>query len=184
MIDEAVDYIRREVRDFISVDDSEVIIGNIPSLKDDNNSRGAYISLINIEEENTLKNTPLHVRENGNTRYKEPPVFLNLYLLFAFDFGNYKASLLRLSQTVELFQGKRMFSSGNQTPTNAFPLTLDRLTFDFHNLNFEQLNHLWGVLGGAYFPSVLYKVRIIRVQGGTPAQAPEVTSIEVDTHPK
>jgi Pvc16 N-terminal domain len=26
-------------------------------------------------------------------------------------------------------------------------------------MSFEQTNHLWSVLGGKYFPSVMYKVR-------------------------
>jgi len=49
------------------------------------------------------------------------------------------------------------------------------------NMNFEELNHLWGVLGGAYFPSVVYKVRLVKVQFDTATAAPEVTTIELDT---
>ena len=184
MIEEAVGYIRREVKDFLGVPDAEVIIGNVHTLKDDTNSRGVYISLVNIEEESTFKNTPHYSRQNGSTRYQEPPVFLNLYLLFAFDFADYDASLVRLSRTIERFQSKPTFSSQNETLTNAFPPTLERLTLDFHNLNLEQLNHMWGVLGGAYFPSVLYKVRLVRVQRDESTAAPEITVIEMETNPK
>ena len=53
------------------------------------------------------------------------------------------------------------FDSGN----TAYP----------ENLNFEQLNHLWGVLGGAYFPSVLYKVRLVKIRSDADMPAPEIS---------
>ncbi|MNN16384.1 hypothetical protein D3C81_1295200 [compost metagenome] len=45
------------------------------------------------------------------------------------------------------------------------------------NMNFEELNNLWGVLGDAYFPSVVYKVRMVKVQLDEIEDAPEVTTI-------
>ena len=181
MINDAVDYIRREVRNHLGVDDSEVLVDNVHIIKEPDNANGVYISLVNVEEETALKNTSHHIRQNNQVHYKEPPVFLNLYLLFSFEFQNYSASLLRLSQTIELFQSKRSFSAENEAPANPFPPTLERLIFDFCNLNFEQLNHLWGVQGGAYFPSVLYKVRLVRVQRDESVEGPEITTIQVDT---
>jgi hypothetical protein len=38
------------------------------------------------------------------------------------------------------------------------------------SLNAEQINHLWAVLGGKYFPSVLYKVRMLTIEDDTPGQ--------------
>ncbi|MGH6784321.1 MAG: DUF4255 domain-containing protein, partial [Sphingomicrobium sp.] len=179
MINEAIDYIRRELRDYLGVDDTEVIIDNAHVLKDAANSKGAYISIVNVKEETALKNGEHYVRENNQVRYKEPPVYLNLYLLLSFEFDDYGQSLLRLSQAVELFQSKRVFSAENDTPANQFPATLEKLVFDFVNLNFEELNHLWGVLGGAYYPSVLYKVRLVKVQRDVTAPAPEIGKIQL-----
>jgi hypothetical protein len=182
MIHESIEYIRRELRGYLGVDDGEVIIGNVHSLKENSNARGVYLSLVNLVEESTLKNTAHYIRRNDAIRYKQPPVFLNLFLLFAFNFENYGASLLRLSRAIELFQNKPMFSAENQTAGNAFPPGLDKLIFDFCNLNFEQLNHLWGVLGGAYFPSVLYKVRLVKIQRDEALEGPQITTIRVDTN--
>jgi hypothetical protein len=140
-----------------------------------------YLSLINLEEERTLKNTSHYVRRNGSLEYQEPPLYLNAYLLFVSNFENYNVSLLHLSKTIELFQSKHVFSSENETVDNPFPSTLEKLIFDFYNLNFEQLNHLWGVLGGTYLPAVLYKVRMIEVQADESIAGPEVTTIQVDT---
>lgn len=181
MINDAVDYIRREVRNYLGVDDTEVILDNVHVLKESQNNTGVYISLVNVEEETTLRNSPHTIRENNQVRYKEPPIFLNLYLLFSFEFSDYPASLLRLSQTVELFQNKRAFSAENEASGNPFPSTLELLVFDLYNMSFEQLNHLWGIQGGAYFPSVLYKVRLVKVQRDESVEGPEITTIQVDS---
>lgn len=180
MIDEAIDYIRQEVRLRLGISDAEVIAGNIHILKENANASGVYVSLVNLEEEIALKNTSHYTRVNGTVHYKEPPVYVNLFLLFAFDFSNYGTSLLRLSETIELFQSKPVFSAENDVPGNPFPPGLDRLTFSLFNLNFEQLNHLWGVLGGAYLPSVLYKIRLVKVQRDESIEGPEITTIQMD----
>jgi hypothetical protein len=180
MINEALEYIQRELRDYLGIDDADAIINHAHLLKEPNNAKGVYISLVNLEEEKVLKNTRHSLRINDQTVYQQPPVFLNLYVLFSFEFTNYSTSLLHLSKTIERFQSKSVFSAETATAANPFPSGLNKLIFDFHNLNFEQLNHLWGVLGGAYFPSVLYKVRMVKVQLEETVAAPEITRIEVD----
>jgi hypothetical protein len=181
MIDDAVAYIRREVVNHLGVADTDVIAGNVHALKEDGAARGLYVSVVNLVEEPTLRNTSHTVRIDGAVQYKEPPVHLNVYLLFAADFENYLASLLRLSQTIELFQSKRVFAASNAAAGNPFPATIEKLIFDFHNLDMEALNHLWGVLGGAYFPSAVYKVRLVRIQRDVSLAGPEITTIQVET---
>ena len=41
---------------------------------------------------------------------------------------------------------------------------IERLVVELYSLNLEQQNHLWGYLGGKYLPSVVYKVRLVRIQ--------------------
>lgn len=178
-----MEFIRKEVRDHLGVSDDEVIINSARRLVEDANPPGAYISLVNVQEERALRNSPHVERRLGQSTYIEPPVYLNLYLLFAFEFVAYDASLVHLSKTVELFQTKRWFSPATQTSAgaNAFPATLEKLLFEMVNMNFEELNNLWGVLGGAYFPSVVYKVRMVKVQLDSATTAPEITTIELDT---
>lgn len=182
MISEALEYVRKEWKDHLGLDDAEIVTGHIHELKENGNGASGCLSLVNVEEERALKNSdPPYVRENHQLRYKEPPLYVNLYLLFVFSFDKYDTSLLRLSETVELFQSRRHFSAANARPANPFPASLEKLVFDFHNLDFEQLNHLWGVLGGAYFPAVLYKVRLVRMQRDVSAAGPEITTVEVGT---
>jgi len=42
--------------------------------------------------------------------------------------------------------------------------------------NFEELNNLWGVLGGSCIPSVVYKMRLVKIQASTAQIAPEITN--------
>jgi hypothetical protein len=181
MIDDAITYVRDEVRTYLGLTNQEVITGHLHELKDNTSMMGVFLSLVNLEEEPTLKNGSRFVRQNDVVRYMQPPVFLNLYLLFAFRFQNYGASLLHLSRTVELFQTKPVFSEATAAPGLTFPLNLDKLVFDFFNLNLEQLNYLWSMSGGVYLPSVLYKVRLVRVQADAVFDAPDITTVRVDT---
>ncbi len=183
MIADAVEFIRKEVRKHLGVADDEVIINSARTLVEAENPPGAYICVVNVQEETALRNLPHVERRLGQSQYVEPPVYLNLYLLFAFEFSNYGASLTHLGKTVELFQSKRWYSAATQSGVGAipFPVTLEKLTFEMVNMNFEELNNLWGVLGGAYFPSVVYKVRMVKVQLGDAEAAPEITAIQLDT---
>ena len=181
MIHDVLSYIRRELRDRLPVADSQVMIESARALANDTNQEGAYITLVNVEEEPTLRNLPAVDRIGASLVRQEPPVHMNLYLLFAFEFQTYEQSLLQLSNTIGLFQAKRVYTAANEAAGNPFPAGLQKLIFELHNMNFEALNNLWGVMGGAYFPSVVYKVRMVRFQAGTQGPADEITTIVQDT---
>ncbi|VVN48636.1 hypothetical protein PS862_01251 [Pseudomonas fluorescens] len=183
MIADAVEFIRKELRSYLGIADAQAIANSARKLVEEASSPGAYISLINVQEDPVLRNTPHVERRQGQSHYIEPPVYLHLYLLFAFNFQNYSTSLVHLSKTVELFQAKRWFSPATQSGpgANPFPTSLEKLVFEMVNMNFEELNNLWGVLGDAYFPSVVYKVRMVKVQLDQTEPAPEITTIELDT---
>jgi len=38
-----------------------------------------------------------------------------------------------------------------------------KMNLDLHSMTFEQLNHLWGTLGGKQVPSALYKARVVEI---------------------
>jgi hypothetical protein len=182
MISDAIDYIRREIRDHLGITDGQASIGHLHSLTETNSNPGVRIALVNVTEETTLRNSTHALRSpSGQVEYQEPPVFLNLFLVIAFDFGTYDTDLIRLSETIELFQSKRFFDQGNERATNPFPAALQRLVFDLHCTDFEQLNHLWGIMGGTYFPSVIYKVRLVRVQAEDRLAGPQITRLQVNT---
>ncbi len=182
MLSEAVEFIRKVLRDYLGVADDEVVVDAARTLIQENNKRGCYISLVNLEEEAALKNLPISERRQGVLQKIEPPVYLNLYLLFAFEFQTYAASLARLGKTIELFQAQRFFDASTQSGPGAvaFPAGLERMIFEMVNMNFEALHNLWGILGGSHFPSVVYKVRLLKVEADTAREAPEITTIRLE----
>jgi hypothetical protein len=43
---------------------------------------------------------------------------------------------------------------------------LDQFRFivELYTPGFEELNHIWGILGGRQLPSVIYKVQIVQIE--------------------
>ncbi len=187
MIAEAIEFTRKEVRRHLGVVDAEVIAAPARKLAEEALAPGVYVSLVRLEEEAALRNAALSERrssaDGAATFAVEPPVFLNLHLLFAFHFSSYATSLVHLSKTIELFQAKRHFSAATQSGASAiaFPAALEKLVFAMANLSFEELNNLWGMLGGAHLPSVVYQVRMVKVQLAESRQVAAVENIEVRT---
>lgn len=151
-----------------------VCLGNV-AMADQNNDLDdkLIISLVNIEEESSLKNART-VRSSaltGGSTYHNAPVSLNLYLLFSANFANnYDNALRILSLVLEFFQGQRTFTSPPSTDPDRLNARAE-LSFNLYTMTFEQLNHLWGALGGKQLPSALYRVYLVqledeRIQGG------------------
>lgn len=181
MISAALDFIRSEIRDHLGLADSEISLGHLHTLNDSSNA-GVRLALVNVTEESTLRNTPHSQRgPSGQVEYREPPLYLNVFLAVAFDFGNYQTDLIRLSETLELFQATRFFDQHSARAANPFPSTLQRLILDLYSADLEQLNQLWGIMGGSYFPSLIYQLRLLRIQGKDPIAGPRVTSLQVHT---
>ena len=182
MINEVLEYVRRELRDHLGVTDGEVIIESARVISDNDLADGALITLVNIEEEPAMRNTPHVVQTAGRPMRREPSVYMNLYVQFSFDFQDYGTSLLNLSNTIALFQTNRFFSPETARPANPFPPGLGRIVFEHHNMSFEALNNLWSVMGGSLYPCVIYKVRLVEVRHDVPdVAANEITAIQVNT---
>ena len=101
--------------------------------------------------------------------------------MFAFDFGNYSTDIQRMSEMIEYFQNKHWFSPENERAANPFPPDLNKIMLELFSLNFEQLNYIWGVLGGDHFLSVMYKLRLIKLQRDIDVAGPEITTISVNS---
>lgn len=126
------------------------------------------LSLIRIEEETTLKNLPNYKIKNNKTEYRNSPVHLNLYLLITANCETYEKSLSYISRSIEFFQGKTVFTAANTVynRTNVAMQVLNEFKFvvSLYTPGFEELNHIWGTLGGRQLPSALYKVQLIRIE--------------------
>lgn len=172
MIDRALLLLRNELDDFISksIGSADVVVDNIGLLETtsgDTLTRRIVITLVNLEEESTLKNTPaLKKPVSGPAIYENPPIFLNLYVLITCNYSgdDYIHALERLSTIIKFFQSRNTFSystsTGGAPPLDPGILDL-RFTMELYTLTFEQINHLWGSLGGRQIPFVMYKLRLI-----------------------
>lgn len=120
----------------------------------------AILSLVNIEEDRTVRRQETVVKTATTARYKNPPLQLNLYVLCAIHKDDYQDSLVLLGHLVQFFQFQNSF-----TPLSHPSLDprIQKLMVELYTMNFEQVNHLWSTLGGKYLPSVLYKVRQLSV---------------------
>jgi hypothetical protein len=184
MIENALILVREELKAFLVAqgDPASVIIDNIGLLETEQGAElqdNIIISLVNIEEESSFKNGPTFTKwPDGKARYQNRPVYLNLYVLFTANFpggvppnNGYVQALRRLSLVIEFFQGKNSFSPASSSiplPPELSDLanpdiaSLD-LKLEMYTLTFEQINHLWGSLGGRQIPFVMYKVRMVSI---------------------
>jgi hypothetical protein len=160
MIDLVVKVVASELNEFFrlkfGIKEDRVIISNLvnqdgsSSVKDENR---IILSLVLIQEEKTIGNIPLGVSK---------PVYLNLYLLFSAYFNEKlnTDSLKYLTAVISFFQNK---SSFNQQNTSNLYDGIDKLTFEIVNQSFQEQSNLWSTLGAKYMPSILYKIRIIKI---------------------
>lgn len=158
-------------------------LGNIARLESGSGASNAdlqdkvILTLVNIDEEKTLKNSPHYVRDGEALIRRNPTLFLNLYVLISCAAEDYETALSKISYIVGFFQRKHVFTAENAEA--AFPDEhVEKIIMDMFSLNFEQVNHLWGILGGKYIPSVLFKMRLVPVQEDRGKDGPLVREIK------
>ncbi|MCI5209171.1 MAG: DUF4255 domain-containing protein [Candidatus Electrothrix sp. ATG2] len=133
-----------------------------------------YLSVVNIQEEKTLKNLPHYSVNNTSltTTYENPAVFINLLILMTATHKNYTAALSNLSRIIRFFQFNNVFTQDTVAPQSISNTTIHeldqlesfKLIFDLYSPSLEEVNHLWGTLGGKQYPFVLYKLRMLDLQ--------------------
>jgi hypothetical protein len=130
------------------------------------------LTMVNLKEEKSLKNLPNHVRNDATLTavYENPPVYLNFQILVTATHGNYNSALLSLSRVISFFQYKNVFTQDNVAPDSLImniptkeidQLETFKLTFDLYSPTMEEVNHLWGTLGGKQYPFVIYTMRAL-----------------------
>jgi hypothetical protein len=137
--------------------------------------------LVNLEEEHSMRAADPHrlTLADGTTQRVEPPILLNLYVLFVARFKDYAQSLRYLSRILQFFQGRRILDHEN---TPALSEKVEKLTMELLTLPLAEQNHLWGILRTAYQPSLLYKVRMVVFRDEEGVTGPAVTETMVRTN--
>jgi hypothetical protein len=156
--------------------EKNLILNNIALLESGSGSADdldgkVVMTLLNIEEETTMKNVPAYKVVDNSTEYKNPPVNLNLFVLISANCDSYDTSLRSISKVIEFFQGKKIFTSGNtvynRSNPSIEPISYFKFIVDLYTPGFEILNHIWGTLGGRQLPSALFKIQLIQIERDT-----------------
>jgi hypothetical protein len=152
---------------------ADVLMGNVANIDSPgqtNLENNVIVSLVNLEEESTLKNINTSYKTNNRIQHIDPPVFLNLYVLFSAYFPvSYEKALRRLSDIIRFFQSRSVFTISNASVLHD-ELNINHpdeqslsLQLELYTMTFEQINHLWGSLGGKQMPFAMYKMRLIEI---------------------
>ena len=192
LIQSALDKYIKQANGISTTDPSEpaeVVLANIAKIEEtaandaDFDPETVIMSLVNLEEEQTLKNVAHYQSSGSQPQYKNPPVNINLYILFSANHTKYLKAIGRLSDVITFFQGQTVFSL-QTTPPKLKEGDLQefegiRLNIELYTLTFEQINYLWGSLGGKQVPFVMYRARFVSLQDDRPPiEGPGVTVID------
>jgi len=163
------DVLDQFLRNRFGLDESKVILNNliesngaVPEV----NQNKIVISLINVEKE-TLK--PFYQRNQRLTggSYSElsPAERFNLDLLISSNFENYNETLRFLNSVLVFFQVNHTLDA---SVSSSIPAGLNKLEFEIERITYHQMQSLWTAMGAKYQPSVIYKMRLITIQGDQP----------------
>lgn len=195
MIKDALKFILAELNasiDAPAINDDSVVLGNL-ALVDANNdavSQGllnkVVASVVNIQEEAAMRNlsnhrTTLNAQLRPVNLQQQPELYLNIYILFGANFtSNYENALLYIGNVIGFFQKKKTFDTSGDPILGPVVKTL---VMDLYSMNFTELNQLWGILGGKYVPSALYKMKMVVIQKDTPLEIDGIVeSIQINAN--
>ncbi len=170
MIYEVLQVVTEEVNNYLNA--NAVTLENIANVEQEGegDSSGVILTLLSMKEEFTLKNQSNYQINGTEVNYKNPKVNLNLYILFSANNATYKESLKSISKIMQFFQGKRIFTQANTSFLREGDM-LDVKDFkfivDLFTPSFEELNFIWGTLGGKQYPSAIYKISLIEIERDT-----------------
>ena len=182
MIRTALEFIQRELDAYIVDRENDIAHyspGSVVDLKsvvsingnaEPDNSKHILIMLAGIEEERRFGKQPnLTPAENNTFSKLNPPVELDIFVLFVAINNDYPTALRDISDVIAFFQSNNVFDEQKfpglndrvMEPVNKPWQLIERLSFRLLNFSFELQNNLWSMLGGKYIPSVIYKMNML-----------------------
>lgn len=144
---------------------SEIVqLNNIANINDEKNDlqNKIILTLIKVEEESSLKNGAFYIKKSPQEIGKHhPAIYLNFYTLVSVTKKNYREALQLLSDTITFFQAHRVFTGqlSNREPEEDVSF---KITVELYDINFQEVFDMWSNLGSKQFPSVIYKVRLLK----------------------
>lgn len=157
------------LRNRFGLDDKTVLLNNLiesnGSIPQANQNK-IVISLINIEKE-TLKAFYSRSQQLKGGSYQDinPSERYNLILLLSSNFDNYNETLRFLNEVIVFFQVNNVLDAAAYS---TIPPGLQKLEFEVEKITYHQMQGLWTAMGAKYQPSVIYKMRLVTIQGAQP----------------
>ncbi len=137
------------------------------------------LSMVNIEQDAVYK--PINAfkkKADGTSERVKPEIKINIYLLIVANRSKYDEAMKAIAHVISFFQFQPSF---DYAAIAGLEEREGRISFDLFSMTFEQQNHLWGLLGGKYMPSVMYKVGLMDIYDGqVEAEVPPVQEIWVN----
>lgn len=151
MLAEALTSIRNAIAPEFAGGDFD--IGNIANPPA--NAPPVLLSLVNLKEESAMKNAA-YSRVNSNTlktEYFNPFIYMNAYLMFSSRRANYATGIGDIARVIRFLHGQNVFDA-------TFDGTDFKVVVNIYSPTFEDLNHIWAILGGKIYPSIMYIMRV------------------------
>lgn len=197
MIDLALTILKDEINTYLNLkngsSEDKLVLTNVA--KDDGSwaipEDKMGLSLIKIEEDRIGKEQQIaHLNNAGKFEYYNPELKFNLFVLVTANFQNgdeegennkYTEGLKQLSNVITFLQQKHVFTPEN-TPSMAESVAENmKLIAEVYYTSFEQQDNLWTVIGAKYLPSILYRVRLIKILEKAPLlQSPFIKEISLE----
>lgn len=133
-----------------------------------------FITIVKIEEESALRNFPNNkliqqTNRNHAVDKRFPKIHLNYFLLFSATIS-YDMSVAAIHRIIKYFQTHKTFQFISDESDIELNLELVSPTF-------EQMNNMWGILGGKQFPNTLYKARVSELEFENEQLSPVIKTI-------
>lgn len=160
------DVLDQYLRTRFGLDESKVLLntliesnGSVPQA----NQNKVVISLINIERE-TSKAFNVWDQKLPGGNYANVTPFERYYLdlLISSNFDDYGETLRFLNAVILFFQVHQAIDAAD---FSNIPAGIHRLEFEVEKINYQQMQGLWTAMGARYQPSIIYKMRLVTLQG-------------------
>jgi hypothetical protein len=150
-----------------NIPDKLVIPANISKFNHSkrNEHNNILLSLVNITEDPNLKNTYQKLPAGSKPQsYNNQLTVYNLQVIFSACLIDYELSLKYISYIIGFFKEKSVFASQNGPG----------LFVQHQNLNLQEVNFIWTIMGGNHHPFICYQ---IRTYSSPDTYSPEISSI-------
>lgn len=148
--------------------------------------------VVNIAEDHVYHSVQRLSKDRDRpAEISRPSTQVNLCLMFVGNHEKYSESLKHISYVITFFQQHPAFDyvsimdmavrKGYLSPEQAAEGRGGRIVFKLFSPTFEQQNHIWGMLGAKFMPSVMYQVGILNItEGLVEGEIPVVTDISAN----